>query len=132
MNCVLRDRPELVEGAAWKDVHRPDAFFGAGATREAADDIAMTVPRQRVIDYLTAMGPDTLAWLDATPEEWLDHPVDLKSNRARERGYAGDPVWPEIEDLNGIPRWQLLARPCVSHIRVHYGELTSQLESLRA
>lgn len=132
VNCILRDQPELVEGAEWRDLGRPDAFFGAGATREAADNVARTVPRQRVIDYLAAMGPDTLAWLDSTPQEWLDRPVDLKSNRARERGYAGDPVWPEIEDLNGIPRWQLLARPCVSHIRVHYGELTSQLESLRA
>ena len=60
VNCVLRDQPELVDGPEWKDVRRPDAFFGAGATREAADDVARTVPRQRVIDYLAAMGPETL------------------------------------------------------------------------
>jgi len=132
VNCVLRDQPELVDGPEWKDVRRHDAFFGAGATREAADDVARTVPRQRVIDYLAAMGPETLAWLDSTPQEWFDHSVDLKSDRARARGYTDEPVWPEIEDLNGIPRWQFLARPGISHIRVHYGELTSQLESLRA
>ena len=132
VNCVLRDQPELVDGPEWKDVRRHDAFFGAGATREAADDVARTVPRQRVIDYLAAMGPETLAWLDSTPQEWLDHPVDLKSDRARANGYTDEPVWSEIEDLNGIPRWQFLARPGISHIRVHYGELTSQLESLRA
>ncbi|TMF05745.1 MAG: hypothetical protein E6I42_03550 [Chloroflexi bacterium] len=132
VNCVLRDLPELVEGAEWKDVRHPEAFFGAGATREAADNVARTVPRQRVIEYLSAMGPDALAWLDSTPQEWFDQPVDLKSARARERGYADDPVWPEIEDLHGIPRWQFLARPGISHLRVHYGEMTSQLESLRA
>jgi hypothetical protein len=132
VNCVLRDQPELVEGAEWKDLSRSDAFFGAGATKEAADDVAKSVPRQRVIDYLAALGPDTLAWLDSTPQEWLDQPVDLKSDRSRERGYLDEPVWEAIEDLNGIPRWQFLARPCVSHIRVHLGELTSQLESLRA
>ena len=132
VNCVLRDRPELVEGAEWEDVRHPEAFFGAGATREAADNVARTVPRQRVIDYLSAMGPDALAWLDSTPQEWFDQPVDLMTARARERGYADDPVWPEIEDLHGIPRWQFLARPGISHLRVHYGEMTSQLESLRA
>lgn len=132
VNCVLRDEPELVEAGDWKDVDRPDAFFGAGATRDAADNVAKTVHRQRVIDYLAAMGPDTLAWLDSKPQEWFDHPVDLKSDRARERGYADKPVWPEIDDLDGIPRWQFLARPGISHIRVHFGELTSQLESLRA
>ncbi len=105
VNCLLRDRPELVDGPEWKDVCRPDAFFGAGATREAADDVARTVPRPRVIDYLAAMGPETLAWLDSTPQEWLDNPVDLKSDRARARGYTDEPVLPEIEDLNGIPRW---------------------------
>jgi hypothetical protein len=132
VNCVLRDRPELVEGDEWKDVRHPEAFFGAGATKEAADNVARTVPRQRVIDYLAALGPDTLAWLDSTSPEWLDLPVDLKSARAGERGYSREPVWAEIEDLHGIPRWQFLARPGVSHIRVHYGELTAQLESLRA
>jgi hypothetical protein len=132
VNCVLRDQPELVEGAELSDLSRPDAFFGAGATKEAADNVAKTLPRQRVIDYLAAMGPDTLAWLDSTSQEWLDQPVDLKSDRCRERGYVDEPVWKEIEDLDGIPRWQFLARPCVAHIRVHFGELNSQLESLRA
>ncbi len=132
VNCVLRDRPELVEGPEWKDIRRPEAFFGAGATREAADDVARTVPRQRVVDYLAAIGPEALAWLDSTPQEWLDQPVDLKSDRSRDRGYVDEPVWSAIEDLHGIPRWQFLARPGISHIRVHYGEMTSQLESLRA
>jgi hypothetical protein len=132
VNCVLRDQAELVEGLEWKDVRRPEAFFGAGATREAADNVARTVPRRRVIDSLEAIGPDALAWLDSTPQDWFDHPVELKSDRATERGYSDEPVWAAIEDLNGIPRWQFLARPGISHIRVHYGEMTSQLESLRA
>ena len=40
--------------------------------------------------------------------------------------------WDRDFDLHGIPRWQFLARPGISHLRVHYGEMTSQLESLRA
>ena len=39
-------------------------------------------------------------------------------------------VWGEIESLNGIPAWQLLARPSMSHIRVHYGEVGVQLQVL--
>lgn len=132
VNCALRDRDEVAQNAGWKDVDVPEAFFGAGATRETADRIAHSVPRRRVIEYLTAVGPEALAWLDATPDDWLNHPVNLKSERARQRGYMTEAVWREINDLDGIPRWQLLARPCISHIRVHYGELTSQLESLRA
>ena len=132
VNCALRDRDEVAESAEWNDVNVRGAFFGAGASREAADRIAHSVPRKRVVEYLAAVGPEALAWFDATPESWFDEPVDLKSARAGQRGYTKEPVWPEIQDLDGIPRWQLLARPCISHIRVHYGELTSQLESLRA
>jgi hypothetical protein len=40
-------------------------------------------------------------------------------------------VWAEIQDLDGIPLWQFLARPSVSHIRVHYGEVQAQLEAVR-
>lgn len=132
VNCALRDRDEVVESGEWIDVNFPEAFFGAGATHEAADRIAHSVTRMRVTEYLSAVGPEALAWLDATSEDWLSHPVDLKSTRARQRGYTDDPVWPDIQDLDGIPRWQLLARPCISHIRVHYRELTSQLEGLRS
>src|SRR3989442_11155293 len=41
-------------------------------------------------------------------------------------------VGAELEHLDGIPKWQFLARPCVSHTRVHYGEVTTQLEVIRA
>lgn len=132
LNCVLRDRAELADGEAWADLRVRDAFFGAGASRETADRVAQTVPRQRVIDYLSAMQPDAMQWLDSTPEAWLEGSSDLKSKRSQDHGYCDEPVWSEINDLHGIPRWQFLARPCISHIRVHFGELTSQLEGLRA
>ena len=132
LNCVLRDQAELADGDDWPDLRVPHAFFGAGASRETADRVPHTVPRQRVIDYLSAMQPDAMEWFDSTPESWLEGVTDLKKKRSQDHGYCDEPVWSEINDLHGIPRWQFLARPCISHIRVHFGELSSQLEGLRA
>ena len=55
----------------------------------------------------------------------------MKGRHAAKPEYMAPAVWAEVEDLHGKPGWQFLARPSMSHIRVHYGELTSQLETLR-
>src|SRR5436190_284722 len=39
---------------------------------------------------------------------------------------------PEVEDLNGLPTWQILVRPCGAHIRRHMGEYDVLMQALRA
>src|ERR1700730_1775995 len=132
VNCVLRGSPEVVDSPDWHDVRVADAMFGAGAPRDAAYRVAKDVPRTRVLEYLNAVRAAALAWFaEVTPEE-LSGAINLKASHAQQAAYLAPAVWEEIEDLDGIPKWQFLARPCVSHVRVHYGEVMSQLEAMRA
>jgi hypothetical protein len=127
VNCVMRGAPELADSAEWQDVRVPEAGFGAGASRDAADAVARDVPRTRVAAYLDALRQGCVAWLAAVNNEELSSAVDLQARHAAKPEYMVPRVWEEIEDLDGLPGWQLLARPCVSHIRVHYGEATALL-----
>lgn len=132
VNCVMRGAPELADRSEWQDVKVEGAAFGAGASREAADAVAGTVPRARVAAYLAALRDDAMAWLAAEPNDNLLAPTDLRGRHQAKPEYMAPAVWEELEDLDGIPGWQFVARPCVSHIRVHYGQVTSELEALRA
>jgi DinB family protein len=132
VNCVMRGAPELADDAEWHDVRVAEAMFGAGASREAADAVAVNVPRARVSAYLRALRQDAVEWLAEVQNDDLTKPVDLRARQVRKPEYMTPSLWEEIEDLDGIPGWQFLARPCVSHIRVHYGETTAQLGVLRA
>jgi hypothetical protein len=132
VNVVMRGAPELADQAEWQDLRVADAVFGAGASRDAADAVAQAVPRTRVSAYLGALRQSVVAWLAAVPNDELSSAVDLKARHVAKADYMTPPVWEEIQDLDGIPGWQFLARPCVSHIRVHYGEVTSQLGALRS
>jgi hypothetical protein len=132
VNCVMRGSPELVDLAEWHDVRVEEAAFGAGASREAADAVAREVPRMRVLAYVTALRADAVSWFAALPAEDLSGAIDLTASHAKKPEYMAPAVWAEVEDLHGIPKWQFVARPCASHVRVHYGEVTSQLEAVRA
>ena len=132
INHVVRDRDELVDGPEWKGVNVAGGLFGAGIARDVADRTATDVPRSLLSDYLKALRDDTLAWFDSLPPDDLDLPVDLERGRARKPEYHAEAVWREISDLDGLPAWQFIARPCISHIRVHYGGVTEQVELVRA
>lgn len=131
VNHVLRDREELADGPEWRDVKVPDGVFGAGIPRDVADRAATDVPRSRLRAYLVALRSDTLPWFDSLPADDLLTAVDLERGRARKPDYHAEEVWSEISDLNALPAWQFLARPCISHIRVHYGAVMEQAQFLR-
>lgn len=132
VNCVLRGGYEVADAAEWSDVRPEEAVFGAGASRESADGVAMRIPRLRVLEYITALREPVMAWMTGLSPADLAGTVDLKTAHTHRPSYQSPAVWDEVADLDGIPRWQFLARPAVSHIRVHYGEVTSQLEAIRA
>jgi len=128
---VAARRNELVARTEWRDVRPDGAFFGAGVTMEAADRVARTVNRDRTRDYLSALRTERLAWLRETSDEDLDRLVDLNADE-RDADHLQPAVWLEVKDLDRIPVWQLLARPAISHIRLHCGEVEAQLQAMRA
>lgn len=132
VNCVGAGTDEMAEQPLWRDVKPDGTFFGAGLSTEKADWVARTIGRRRAGEYLDALRAQSLGWLRALPPDDLNRIVDLKALRGGKPEHMEPVVWEEIADLNGIPLWQFLARPCVMHIRVHYGEVTAQLEALRA
>ena len=132
VNCAMRGGPELADRNDWRDVNVAGAAFGAGASRAAADGVPLQVARSRVIDYVQALREDVMSWFAAATPEELAGTTDLRACQAKKPEYMAPAVWEELENLDGIPKWQFLVRPAVSHIRVHYGEVSSQLEALRA
>ena len=44
---------------------------------------------------------------------------------------GGPAVWAEVDNFVGLPAWHILARPCISHIRVHAGEVETLLHAIR-
>ena len=71
------------------------------------------------------------SWFAQQTAETLDAVPPLKANQSSER-YRAQSVWAEVEDLDGLAVWQLLARPCISHIRVHVGEFGVLRGALRS
>src|SRR2546421_7530183 len=116
VNCALAGRPEVADEPAWRDrLGVAEGLFGAGIPGAVADALPGRVDRQAVLAYLDAVQASCLEWLDAVPEADLERPVDLESGVAAKAAYRQPGVWAEIESLNGIPAWQLLARPAISH-----------------
>jgi hypothetical protein len=132
VNRVARGGSELVESDEWSDLQPDAAVFGAGVSRDRADAIATGVTRQRAASYVDALRREVVGWFESVGSDELVHPVDLKAANSGRPDYLAPAVWAEIEDLDGIPLWQFLARPSVSHIRVHFGEVTALLEAQRA
>jgi hypothetical protein len=132
INHVLREQEELADAPEWSDLKVEDGWFGAGVTREVADRVPGAVSRQRLRAYVAALKADSLAWLDEVPLEELDGVTNLRRSRVAKPEYETDAVRAEIADLDGIPKWQFLARPCMSHIRVHHGQTMTELQALRA
>jgi len=130
VNPVMRGEPELADQPDWSDVAVEGALFGAGVTREVADSVPFLVTRARLAAYVSTMREDAIQWLAAAGPEDLEGVTDLKTGA--KPGYVDGECWSEIEDLHGIPKWQFLIRPSVSHIRVHYGEVSGQLEAMRS
>jgi DinB superfamily len=132
VNRVARGGSELVESEEWRDLQPDGAVFGAGVSRGKADAIATEVTRQRAAAYVDQLRREVAGWFESVGSDELARPVDLKAANSGRPDYLAPAVWAEIEDLDGIPLWQFLARPSVSHIRVHYGEVTALLEAQRA
>ena len=132
VNTVVRDAPEVAAQAQWHDRVRYDVGHGAGLTDAEADDVAAGVTPQDVIDYAGALRQSIQEWLGSVTPASLDAVPDLRGRNREHPRYRTAAAWEEIKALEGLPAWHFLTRPCVSHIRVHSGEMETLLHLLRA
>jgi hypothetical protein len=123
VHTAVRGAPEVADDGRWRDRLAPDALFGAGISDATADTVPERVSRATLLEYLDILQPAVLDWLSSQTPESLDRPADIRGHQAQRPEYMADPVWAEIASLDGIPGWQVLARPSMAHIRVHMGEV---------
>ena len=129
--CFVRQVPEVAERREWRDLMAEEGLAGAGVPLDVADNVARRIPQDLLRAYLETTRAEAMEWLkQATPEQLVET-IDLRK-RIRRPEYLQPSVWEEIASLDGIPTWQMLARPSMSHVRVHYGEVQSQLQLLRS
>lgn len=132
VNAVVRRRSELAASDQWRERVRFDLGHGPGLTRAEADEAALTVPAGTVIAYARALRAQTAAWIADVADEDMDQLVDMRAACSVHPRYLTDAAWAEVENLDGVRAGQFLARPCVSHIRVHIGEVETLLTVLRS
>jgi DinB family protein len=132
VHCAIQGVPEIADRPEWMVLRGTELAYGAGITAEEADQVADTVSRDQVRGYLAALKPAALGWLSQQSDIDLDRVPDFKGHQRGKARYLTPPVWEEVSDFVGVPAWHILARPCISHIRVHLGEIDTLLQAIRA
>ncbi|HYM97413.1 MAG TPA: DinB family protein [Candidatus Sulfotelmatobacter sp.] len=132
VNYALAGAPELADGSRWRARFGSDALYGAGIPDSTADRLADSTSKNDVSEYFGEVRTAVDDWFGRQTEATLDVTVPLKANQARRPEYLEPSVWAAVSDLDGLPAWQFLARPCISHIRVHVGEFDVLLGAVRS
>lgn len=132
IHCAIQGVPEVADRPEWRRMGAAQLAFGAGLTSDEADGVAESVSRTDVAGYLDAVKEAALGWLRDRTDADLGRVPDFEANQRVKPRYLTPPVWNQVSDLAGKPVWHILARPCISHIRVHAGEIDVLLASLRA
>ena len=130
INTAIRGVPEVADGPEWSRFQDSWAY-GAGVGNEVADGIARSVSREETKKYIEQLGSVALDWLKQADDSELDSRPAFREHQSRKPIYLSPAVWAEVEDLSTIPTWQVVARPCISHIRVHKGEVDTLQHALR-
>lgn len=131
VNTVVRGENELAASMQWSDKLRFEMGHGAGLSDAEADDVAASVRPDDVAAYATGLLGVVTQWFESLTDTDLDVVPDLRARNQNHARYAAPQAWAEIKTLADIPAWQVLARPCVSHVRMHMGELDVLLQQLR-
>ena len=132
IHCAIQGAPEVAMGSDWSRLRARDFVYGAGIPQEAADDVAKSVPRAEVAKYVNELRGTALAWLTSQTDADLERIPELQAHQRVNPRYLTEPVWAEVSSLAGRPTWEILARPCISHIRVHIGEIDTLIAAVRA
>jgi DinB family protein len=132
VHCAIQGLPEIADGPQWGFLGAAEFAYGAGITDAEADRVARSVSRDQVRTYLDALQPAALGWLKQQTDSDLDRTPAFEVHQRAKPRYLTEPVWAEVSNLVGLPAWQILARPCVSHLRVHAGQIDILVQALRA
>ena len=123
VHCAIQGVPEIADRPEWRDLHAAEFAYGAGITSQEADQVAQSISRHQVRGYLDAVQPAALDWLKAQLDGDLERVPEFEAHQGVKPRYRTPPVWAEVSDFVGKPAWQILARPCISHVRGHAGEI---------
>jgi DinB family protein len=132
VHCAIQGVPEVADRPEFEALRGNELAYGAGITAAEADQVADSISRDEVRAYLAALQPAALGWLGQQGDTDLDRVPDFKAHQEVKARYLTPPVWAEVSDFVGVPVWHILARPCISHIRVHTGEVDMLLQAIRA
>ena len=130
VNSAIQGVPEVVESASWRDRFPREALAGFGISREIADQVADKTSARETAGYLADVRVAALSWFERQTDDSLAVVPAMNANQPA--AYLEPAVWAELDDLAGIPVWQLLVRPAGAHIRRHAGEYDVLAEALRA
>jgi|SRR5579872_931748 len=131
-HSAFQGAPEIADRSPWRERFAREAAYGAGIPERVADSVAESTNRRDVAEYLAEVRGSFMAWFEAQTDATLEAPVPLRANQASRPDYLAPAVWEEVADLDGLPGWQFLARPAISHVRVHVGEYDTLAGLLRA
>jgi DinB superfamily len=131
VHCAIQGVPEIADRPEWQPLRAAEFAYGAGITSAEADQVAHSVSRQQVRDYLGAVQPKALEWLRGQRDADLDRVPEFEAHQRVKPRYLTPSVWAEVSDFVGKPAWQILARPCIAHIRVHAGEIDILVQASR-
>jgi hypothetical protein len=129
VHCAIQGVTEVADRPEWDVLCARQYAYGAGISDEEADLVALSVTAEQVRAYLDALQPAVLGWLRERDDSELDHVPEVEAHQRGNPRYLEPAVWAEVNDLAGRPAWQILARPCVSHIRVHAGQVDILLQA---
>lgn len=132
VHCAIRGVPEVATGPGQRGLLASEMAYGAGISDEEADTVASRVSRSTVAAYLSALRPSVLAWLESQSDADLERIPEMEAHQRANPRYLNASVWAEVESLKSVPAWQILARPCISHIRIHVGEVQTLIRGIRA
>ncbi|HUZ85558.1 MAG TPA: DinB family protein [Candidatus Baltobacterales bacterium] len=133
VNTAIRDVPELVTRAPWRDNSVAVAGIGTGFNLEEAIAVAAQVRLDQLLQYADAIHADTIGWLKGLDESVLDEIPDVAAHDARHPEYqtagfrAEMDGGPEHDDAvgrkGGLPVWIFLTSVSVTHLHRHLGEV---------
>ena len=132
VNSAIQGIPEVADSPKWQARFPGEAMYGAGIPAAAADRLTDATTKAETAEYLGEVKTVVTAWFERQTDDTLDTRAPIKANQARHPGYLDPEVWAAVEDLDGLPAWQLLVRPSGAHIRRHMGEYDVLVETMRA
>ena len=131
IHCAIQGLPEVADRPEWSRLRATELAFGAGISPAEADSVALSVNRKDLVGYVADVRQAAVSWLRDRSDSDLDAVPDFEAHQRVKPRYLTPPVWSEVSDFVGLPTWHILARPCISHIRVHAGEIDIVLQAIR-